>query len=222
MSDPIVARSGSARTAASALLSAADIWSTDSRASTPAKIPETQKAETTAPAETPETKRVEASSLAAQTTALAEIREPERAETTAPAEIPEPKTAETSAPARTLRPSELLAEARFFSMIAKRVLDLAPARSKSAEIKPAEIKAAEIEAAIEVAEIKAAIKANLVQPQSWPPRKLSLALQGGGSFGAFPWGVLERLLEQPDCEFDAISGASVGAVNAVLLACGLV
>jgi NTE family protein len=60
------------------------------------------------------------------------------------------------------------------------------------------------------------------QPGSWPPRKLSLALQGGGSFGAFTWGVLERLLEQPDCEFDAISGASVGAVNAVLLACGLV
>jgi NTE family protein len=237
MSDPIVARSGSARTSASALLSAADIWSTDSRASTPAKIPETEKAEITASAEIPETKRLEASSLAAQTTALAEIREPERAETPAPAEIPEPKTAETIAPARTLRPSELLAEARFFSMIAKRVLDLTPARSKSAETKPAEtkpaetkpaetkpaeIKPVEIEAAIEVAEIKAAIKAKLVQPQSWPPRKLSLALQGGGSFGAFTWGVLERLLEQPDCEFDAISGASVGAVNAVLLACGLV
>jgi NTE family protein len=223
MSDPIVARSGPVRTSASALLSAADIWSTDSRASTPAKIPETQKAETqkaetTAPVEIPETKRVEASSLTAQTSALAEISEPERAETTAPAEIPEPKTAETIAPARTLRPSELLAEARFFSMIAKRVLDLTPARSKSAEIKPAEIKPAEIKAA----EIEAAIKAKLVQPQSWPPRKLSLALQGGGSFGAFTWGVLERLLEQPDCEFDAISGASVGAVNAVLLACGMV
>jgi NTE family protein len=216
MSDPIIARSGSARTAASALLSAADIWSTDSRASTPAEIPETQKAETTAPAEISETKRVETASLVAQTTALAEIPEPKRAETTF-AEIPESKTAQTIAPARTLRPSELLAEARFFSMIAKRVLDLTPARSKSAEIK-----AAEIEAAIEVVEIKAAIKANLVQPQSWPPRKLSLALQGGGSFGAFTWGVLERLLEQPDCEFDAISGASVGAVNAVLLACGLV
>ena len=59
-------------------------------------------------------------------------------------------------------------------------------------------------------------------PSVWPPRQLSLALQGGGSFGAFTWGVLERLLEQPDCDFDAISGASVGAVNAVLLACGLV
>jgi NTE family protein len=65
-------------------------------------------------------------------------------------------------------------------------------------------------------------KISTAPPQAWPPRKLSLALQGGGSFGAFTWGVLERLLEEPDCGFDAISGASVGAVNAVLLACGLV
>jgi NTE family protein len=61
-----------------------------------------------------------------------------------------------------------------------------------------------------------------VQPPSWPPRRLSLALQGGGSFGAFTWGVLDRLLEDGGCEFDAISGASVGAVNAALLACGLI
>jgi NTE family protein len=51
---------------------------------------------------------------------------------------------------------------------------------------------------------------------------LSLALQGGGSLGAYSWGVLERLLEEPDCEFDAISGASGGAVNAALVACGLI
>jgi NTE family protein len=50
---------------------------------------------------------------------------------------------------------------------------------------------------------------------------LSLALQGGGSFAAFTWGVLERLLEEPDIEFDTISGASAGAINALLLACGL-
>jgi NTE family protein len=50
---------------------------------------------------------------------------------------------------------------------------------------------------------------------------LSLALQGGGSFAAFTWGVLERLLEEPNCAFDAISGASAGSVNAVLLASGL-
>ena len=51
---------------------------------------------------------------------------------------------------------------------------------------------------------------------------LSLALQGGGSYGAFTWGVLDRLLEVPDLRFDAISGASAGSVNAALLASGLV
>lgn len=56
---------------------------------------------------------------------------------------------------------------------------------------------------------------------SWPPRKLSLALQGGGTFAAFTWGVLERLLEEPSIEIDTISGASAGAINALLLACGL-
>lgn len=63
---------------------------------------------------------------------------------------------------------------------------------------------------------------SLADRRAWPPRNLSLALQGGGSFAAFSWGVLDRLLEQPDCELDAISGASAGAVNAVLLASGLV
>jgi NTE family protein len=48
-----------------------------------------------------------------------------------------------------------------------------------------------------------------------------LALQGGGSFGAFTWGVLERLLDEDDILFDAVSGASAGAVNGVLLASGL-
>ena len=64
--------------------------------------------------------------------------------------------------------------------------------------------------------------ASLADQRTWPPRKLSLALQGGGSFAAFSWGVLDRLLEQSDCKIDTISGASAGAVNAVLLASGLV
>jgi NTE family protein len=59
-------------------------------------------------------------------------------------------------------------------------------------------------------------------PAQWPPRRLSLALQGGGSFSAFTWGVLDRLLDDDNCDFDTISGASAGAINAVLLACGLV
>ncbi|UFZ06220.1 patatin-like phospholipase family protein [Bradyrhizobium ontarionense] len=58
-------------------------------------------------------------------------------------------------------------------------------------------------------------------PRIWPPRKLSLALQGGGTFSAFTWGVLERLLEEPGCDFDTISGASAGAIHAALLASGL-
>ncbi len=56
---------------------------------------------------------------------------------------------------------------------------------------------------------------------NWPPRRLSLALQGGGSFGAFTWGVLDRLLEEPEIGFDTVSGTSAGAINAVLLAAGL-
>src|SRR4051794_5697186 len=58
------------------------------------------------------------------------------------------------------------------------------------------------------------------QPRS-DKRRLSLALQGGGVFGAFTWGVLDRLLEEDDLELDAVSGASAGAINAVLLASGL-
>ncbi|HYM31235.1 MAG TPA: patatin-like phospholipase family protein [Candidatus Cybelea sp.] len=53
------------------------------------------------------------------------------------------------------------------------------------------------------------------------PQRLSLALQGGGSFGAFTWGVLDRLLDDETIGFDAASGASAGAVNAVALANGL-
>jgi NTE family protein len=46
-------------------------------------------------------------------------------------------------------------------------------------------------------------------------------LQGGGSFGAFTWGFLDRLLEEEDVAIDVVSGASAGALNAVLLADGL-
>jgi NTE family protein len=49
---------------------------------------------------------------------------------------------------------------------------------------------------------------------------LDLALQGGGSHGAFTWGVLDRLLEDQTLEFSAISGTSAGALNAAVLATG--
>ncbi len=179
------------RTAATALLSAADIWTTSdvARPSAPAVIEVKLEA--------------------------------------APAAAPEPVIPHK------LRPSEVLAERRFFSLQGKRtqesqVLDQG---APTPPPLPSEISIdVEIARALEkhAAATLARVRDNAPQPQqrasapqSWPPQKLSLALQGGGSFGAFTWGVLERLLEEPACEIGAISGASVGAINATLLACGL-
>lgn len=53
-----------------------------------------------------------------------------------------------------------------------------------------------------------------------PSKLINLALQGGGSHGAFSWGVLDRLLEDPRVEIEGITGASAGAMNAVALAAG--
>ena len=52
------------------------------------------------------------------------------------------------------------------------------------------------------------------------PVPVDLALQGGGSHGAFTWGVLDRLLEEPRIEIAGISGTSAGAMNAAVLADG--
>ena len=52
------------------------------------------------------------------------------------------------------------------------------------------------------------------------PLPIDLALQGGGSHGAFTWGVLDRLLEEPWLHVVAISGTSAGAMNAAVLADG--
>ena len=49
---------------------------------------------------------------------------------------------------------------------------------------------------------------------------IDLALQGGGSHGAFTWGVLDRLLEEPWLQILGISGTSAGAMNAAVLAAG--
>ena len=53
-----------------------------------------------------------------------------------------------------------------------------------------------------------------------PTVRLNLALQGGGAHGAFTWGVLDALLEDPRVRFEGLSGSSAGAVNAVVLADG--
>ena len=52
-------------------------------------------------------------------------------------------------------------------------------------------------------------------------KNVNLALQGGGAHGAFTWGVLDRLLEDDRLTIEAISGTSAGAMNAVLVADGL-
>lgn len=171
------------RTAATALLSAVDIWTTGQVVA--------PRAAPAPPAETP---------APAQAVAH-DVKSPADANVTSK-----------------LLPSEVLAEARFFSLQGKRNPDGAavpPPSEVSIEVELA--RALEKRAAAALAEARASEP----PPRVWPPRKLSLALQGGGSFGAFTWGVLERLLEEPTCEFDAISGASVGAINATLLACGL-
>jgi NTE family protein len=49
---------------------------------------------------------------------------------------------------------------------------------------------------------------------------VDLALQGGGAHGAFTWGALDRLLEEPWLRIDGISGTSAGAMNAAVLAEG--
>jgi NTE family protein len=53
-------------------------------------------------------------------------------------------------------------------------------------------------------------------------RKINVALQGGGSHGAYTWGVLDRLLADDCIKIEAVSGTSAGAMNAVVMAEGLV
>jgi NTE family protein len=58
----------------------------------------------------------------------------------------------------------------------------------------------------------------LAHPDS---KTINLALQGGGSHGAFTWGVLDRLLEDPRIVIEGISGTSAGAINGAVLIYGL-
>lgn len=52
-------------------------------------------------------------------------------------------------------------------------------------------------------------------------KSINLALQGGGTHGAFTWGVLDRLLEDDRVHIEAISGTSAGAMNGVIVTDGL-
>ncbi|WP_431268212.1 patatin-like phospholipase family protein [Dankookia sp. P2] len=52
-------------------------------------------------------------------------------------------------------------------------------------------------------------------------KRLNLALQGGGTHGAFTWGALDRLLEDERIVFDGVSGTSAGGINAAIFVQGL-
>lgn len=50
--------------------------------------------------------------------------------------------------------------------------------------------------------------------------RIALGLQGGGAYGAYGWGVIDRLLEE-HIWISAVSGASAGALNGAALVSGL-
>lgn len=58
------------------------------------------------------------------------------------------------------------------------------------------------------------------KPKKVKQKKINLALQGGGSHGAFTWGVLDALLEDGRFDFEGISATSAGSMNAVIMAAG--
>ena len=65
-----------------------------------------------------------------------------------------------------------------------------------------------------------------IQPSSVdtrpPTRKpIGLALQGGGSWGAYTWGVLDALLTNRAIAIAQLSGTSAGAINAAIVASAL-
>jgi NTE family protein len=68
-------------------------------------------------------------------------------------------------------------------------------------------------------------EAGAAGPQITPAsgqKVVNLALQGGGTHGAFTWGVLDRLLEEERLSFEGITASSAGAVNGVVLVDGLI
>jgi len=71
---------------------------------------------------------------------------------------------------------------------------------------------------------KAAVSRTTTAEDTTPgsgPRKVCLALQGGGAHGAFQWGVLDRLLEDGRLDIRAVTAASAGAMNGAALVSGL-
>jgi NTE family protein len=61
---------------------------------------------------------------------------------------------------------------------------------------------------------------NTIENRITEPKKIALALQGGGSHGAFSWGILERFLELNIFDIKGFSGTSAGAMNSAVAAYG--
>ncbi len=51
-------------------------------------------------------------------------------------------------------------------------------------------------------------------------RMINLAIQGGGSHGAFAWGVIDKLLEDGRIDVEGLCATSAGSMNAVVFAYG--
>lgn len=67
---------------------------------------------------------------------------------------------------------------------------------------------------------KTTVKAKL-KPVKLKKKTINLALQGGGSHGAFTWGVLDELLRDGRIDFDSITATSAGSMNACVMLYGL-
>lgn len=61
-----------------------------------------------------------------------------------------------------------------------------------------------------------------VNPTPSKRKKVSLALQGGGSHGAYTWGVVDALLEDERLQIEGVSGTSAGGMNAASIIQGLI
>ena len=68
--------------------------------------------------------------------------------------------------------------------------------------------------------LRCTISGNPMPASANKPLLIDLALQGGGSHGAFTWGVMDRLIEEPGLQIEGISGTSAGAMNAAVMVSG--
>ena len=103
---------------------------------------------------------------------------------------------------------------------AKRTTPARPRKAAAAARPRSKAAAAEVEAVEAAPPEQPAPEAPASKRRKADTLLIDLALQGGGSHGAFTWGVLDRILEEKWLHIEAISGTSAGAMNAAVLADG--